>query len=380
MGILSRALGTREESLLKREPTPKAKLREIVVDLVTRGKVDQSRWECLGRQGMDVIRSHGVGPWLFTALSRDTSARIPAEVLRALAGDFEVSALCGLALSRAAKEVLENLGKAGIPAIVLKGAYLEIAVYDDPAHRPRTDLDLLIPQTKFSEARKVLESLGYGVFVENNDLLQNRVNPTLTMVLPGRFPQYVDLHWGLVFVDYYRPDASSLWNEAVECTYNGVRVYAFRPEMNFLHIALHAQGHSAGLRDWLDMVMIATRTDMDWERLFTLAESLGLKRPLYWALKELKTHWRLNPPSHVLRNLCSYQPHWLEDRVLVSRFRYGWRIVARLRALPDWSSRLSYLYRRSLGSTSYRQSFGSRSVSSFLGTKFKMFVRLWKRI
>jgi hypothetical protein len=59
------------------------------------------------------------------------------------------------------KEVLGCFAARGIPVMPLKGALLAYWVYDDPADRRVSDVDLLVPETVFHEAIEALSAQGY---------------------------------------------------------------------------------------------------------------------------------------------------------------------------------------------------------------------------
>jgi hypothetical protein len=59
------------------------------------------------------------------------------------------------------KEVLGGLAGRGIPVMPLKGALLAYWVYDDPADRRVSDVDLLVPEAVFDEAIEALSAQGW---------------------------------------------------------------------------------------------------------------------------------------------------------------------------------------------------------------------------
>lgn len=63
------------------------------------------------------------------------------------------------------REVLRTTADAlravGIPLVPLKGVYLHACVYERPEERPITDVDVLVPEHRFDDARARLETLGW---------------------------------------------------------------------------------------------------------------------------------------------------------------------------------------------------------------------------
>ena len=107
---------------------------------------------------------HGVAPLLSTRLRQSSpqDAALGARLFppRALADATAVELLRAAELER----VLECLARAGIEALVLKGAALAHSIYPSPALRPRADTDLLIGARHRESAHRVLTDLGYERF------------------------------------------------------------------------------------------------------------------------------------------------------------------------------------------------------------------------
>src|SRR6185503_4889983 len=67
----------------------------------------------------------------------------------------------GVAVYEQLREILQALNRAGVNAIVLKGAALAAGIYQNIATRPMKDLDVLIRKDKLPLAEATLASLGY---------------------------------------------------------------------------------------------------------------------------------------------------------------------------------------------------------------------------
>lgn len=317
---------------------------------------------------MKAVRSHHLGPWLYARLQDRDEAGLSAQYRRALEKDYGLSFIVSRLRAQFLRNVLEALERAGIPVVVLKGAYLAQSVYDDPGLRIMSDVDLLTQQDDFEKASFELTKLGYVVTAEalyKDEILSP---PAMAYMKPNQPINCVDLHRALWGIDYYRLDSSIMWNHAVETRLHGHRVYFLSPELNFIHIALHTLNHSNLLRDWLDLVLLSKVTPLDWDRLIDLAQDLRVVRPLFWAFEELRNLWALVVPRRVTDRLNSYKPHWLEDRVISGRLRYGWRLYAKLHLIKGWGPRLMYVRSKVFPSADYREAFsGDRRWLSYWG-------------
>uniref|UniRef100_UPI004055E5A6 nucleotidyltransferase family protein n=2 Tax=Candidatus Electrothrix sp. TaxID=2170559 RepID=UPI004055E5A6 len=64
-------------------------------------------------------------------------------------------------LTKVLLQVLNILGEAGIPTLILKGAGLSHSLYPDPALRPMRDIDILVPWNQALPAHALLQRQGF---------------------------------------------------------------------------------------------------------------------------------------------------------------------------------------------------------------------------
>ncbi len=304
-----------------------------------------------------LLRLHGLLPWIHVSLAQQAKMVLPAHIVLETRNCYRQSAIRSLLREECIREILEQFQAGGIDLIVLKGGYLGPNIYGDAAQRPMDDLDILVAENHRQPAREILISLGYEAPAELTDELEESVRHSQCYVKEGRSREFVDLHWRLQAMDYYRLPSQIVWDNWVESTLHGHKVHYLTPEMNFIHLAIHTLNHGQRLRDWLDLILLTQRTHMSWEGLMKLAESMRVVRPIYHVLYLLETQWNFTPPSGVLRRAASYNPHWLEDRVIRGRIRLIWRWISRLSSLPDWRSRLHYIRTRFMAPRQHGKSF-----------------------
>lgn len=103
---------------------------------------------------------HGLAPLLYRHL-RDAGAACPAAARRQLQGLYLRHRHANDVRLEKLPEVLRALRREGIEAAVLKGAALCHLLYPDPALRPMSDLDLLVPAAHCQDAQAVLRDLGF---------------------------------------------------------------------------------------------------------------------------------------------------------------------------------------------------------------------------
>ncbi len=330
---------------------------------------------------MKMLQSEGLSPWVYKSLRDhvDVSTGMSPNILGQLQQDYRVSAISCLYREVRLRKLLATFNARSIPFILLKGAYLGHVVYKDPALRPMADVDLLVREEHFGQAGRELELLGYKLVFELNPGENSLLRLPEEYGLSDRFPESIDLHRRIQSMDYYIFPADILWEEAVEKELYGSRVFYLSTELNFIHLALHNFDHGGSLRDWVDLVTVVRTMNLDWDRLLLLARSLGTVRPLFWVFRELGRNWETQPPKSVSESLDSYVPSWLEDRVIRHRFRYLWRLAARIRRLDGWRARLRYCAAKLLPP---HDETGRRRIShyaSYLKSKISLFRQLWRR-
>jgi hypothetical protein len=140
----------------------------------------QLRWLRLHRllAVSPLLYRHGVISRQVDSLARELAAHKPA-------------------VSRAQLEeerrVFARLVDAGIPALALKGVRLAYTVYENPAQRARTDLDLLVAPRAIAQARSLIESLGYRPQFTIEGGTPKDQEAWLRDGADGQF--MIDLHW-----------------------------------------------------------------------------------------------------------------------------------------------------------------------------------------
>jgi hypothetical protein len=243
----------------------------------------------------DIAIRHDVAPLLFKRLKQsDARTRVPADVWERLRLNYLVGAGRNARLHRWLGPVLGGLRRAGIPVIVLKGAFLAEAVYGDIALRPMCDVDLLVSKEEMPRTRAALLDMG-GVCMEP----AHHAAPT-----PGGWRQdieslcrseshlpavvfhhlIVEVHWTLASpTEPVRVDAAGLWHRARPATIAGVEVLALSPEDLLLHLCLHVccrHRLDASLLSFCDITetIHRYRGRMDWDQVVRTAREWGATR------------------------------------------------------------------------------------------------------
>ncbi|MCR5665008.1 MAG: nucleotidyltransferase family protein [Oscillospiraceae bacterium] len=196
-------------------------------------------------------------------------------------------------------EVIDHMQAAGIPVAVLKGAAAAI-YYRDPIRRTMGDIDLIVPQSDFTTARKLMEQSGY----QWND--EDTQNTDIREIAYQRDGITVELHrrFSSEGIDVEKYIIRGL--KAPVTAQLDDHVFPMLPSLEnglvlLAHVAQHLR-EGLGLRQMIDWMMYvhACLTDEFWRDKFQLAAAdckletlavtatrlcqkhLGLPDPITW--------------------------------------------------------------------------------------------------
>jgi hypothetical protein len=271
-------------------------------------------WEAAAG-GADTER---LGAWLYT-LGRERG--VPEGRLRPFRAAWVASRRQHLLAVRELGLLLDGLQDAGVPALPLKGPALAEALYRDPAGRPFTDLDLLVPVDHADRAIARLHDLGYHHLGHQRTLAYERAYAGAACFVPetsGPCSLPVDLHWSLVaFPGGLVPHGlagSDVWRRAITVERLGRPVLQLSHEDLLLYLALHLAVHHplTGLRWRLELAVLLGRHARQtcWETLGTRARAWGVAGAVHFALRAVESTFGVPAPTGTLR------PRGLRGRLL----------------------------------------------------------------
>jgi hypothetical protein len=124
--------------------------------------------------------------------------------------DYVASALLAELRAVVLGEVGDALADERIPVAVIKGAAYVGRIYEDPAERPMSDVDLLVPPDQHAQAERVLRWLGF--WRVGSPRQQSRLHHAVGYKRKGAS---IDLHRSIVQPWRSRVDVEALWRRAV---------------------------------------------------------------------------------------------------------------------------------------------------------------------
>ena len=137
---------------------------------------------------------HGLGPLLYRHF-RDGAVHVPTRAETQLQGLFLRHRGANAVRLRALADILDAFRRDGIEMWVLKGPALMSLVYGEPALRPTSDLDLLVPRADVFRAYDLLRDLGFQTppLGRHAGFERHHHLPAATRSINGVFVQ-VELH------------------------------------------------------------------------------------------------------------------------------------------------------------------------------------------
>jgi hypothetical protein len=124
--------------------------------------------------------------------------------------DYLASGLLAELRARCLREVGDALAAERIPVAVIKGAAYAGRIYADPAERPMSDVDLLVPPALHARAERALRRLGF--WRVGSPRQQSRLHHAVGYKRKGAS---IDLHRSIVQPYRSRIDVAALWRRAV---------------------------------------------------------------------------------------------------------------------------------------------------------------------
>ena len=178
-----------------------------------------------------------------------------------------ISAALALWSQARTRHAADDLGRARIPVLLLKGPDLQDRLYGTPAAYPSGDVDILVPRRLRARARRALVRAGFRFDPANGFLW--RMSAAASYERKGFF---LDLHWGLHAAHLpswcFRSLERDLWANAMPAAHG-----MLEPDLESLivFLAVHAAGHRFERGEWSENVRAAAALNPDWRRVGEIA-------------------------------------------------------------------------------------------------------------
>lgn len=241
-----------------------------------------------------LARRHGLEMLLYSKLKKHRSSSNVHidDYLKQNENLFLKNAAISMWQEAAEREVVEALGKQGIPACIIKGNEIARTLYGDPNCRSSSDMDILIKTVDVINADNILAGDGY---VREDSLPLpfwiGRLNHA--QYRHTKHPYLVELHWDFGFPFLFELTSDDIWNGVVR---NDAGGYVLTPEMTMIQLFIHHFKH--GFREFKTLVDILWgfhKYDgiINWQEFAGSLKKIGLIKTTGIILAQLDSLWGL---------------------------------------------------------------------------------------
>jgi hypothetical protein len=195
------------------------------------------------------IHEGKLGPLLYSS-GLKIQDRTPSEAWRGqFRHDYIRSSISHGEYRQQVAHLLEAARARDIPMMVLRGTRLAEKLYDDPAVRMYTDIDVLVPRAQLKEMKSLARELGFyrapgslsDTFFERNHYHLVYVSPTTGIPL--------EVHWSLAPpFSIQRINYQELFGRAQQTSIAGVSGLTPAPEDDLILQAVHLTKHASSLQ------------------------------------------------------------------------------------------------------------------------------------
>lgn len=178
---------------------PRAQARRYQVLLTSTLRGDGPHWprDWSAEEGRGLVEAalyHGVAGLLIELAA--SLEGWPEPIIDALQDQARFQAMWELRHREILTELLAELARHGITAILMKGTALAYDLYENPASRSRADSDILVAPNDRWRAKAILRELGYRGGTQAMDLPDDLARQEgWTLFSEGGGEHSVDLHW-----------------------------------------------------------------------------------------------------------------------------------------------------------------------------------------
>lgn len=228
---------------------------------------------------------------------------------------------------------VRELNECGISPVLLKGADLSQTLYPSQRSRPMGDLDLLVRESEFDPALRLLHQLGYQEYIP--EVLANfnqAISHHSHLRKTGPVGIILELHWILIASPAHRHSVSMEWFwqniQPLRPWNNSLAPYSaftLNPTSNLLYLAAHLilqhGGSQATLRSILDIHRLIQYqgNQLDWQNLVKQAQVFNWSSALLGALNMSESCFQTRLPVDVIEALQSKSGQL--DDLVISKFK-----------------------------------------------------------
>lgn len=233
---------------------------------------------------------------------------LPADIHQEFKRHYFASGVKVMQHRQALKAIQAGFNFAKVPFILLKGGHLAEVVYQDPAARLMTDLDLMVARRDLDRASEVIVSQGY----QPGKKYWSEFETTFSHQLPtfsgqGLYP--IELHWTILLPDLpFKIDIDGLWERKQTIKIDDFDSQVLSPEDLLLHLGLHAAAQhklTGGLRLIYDIALVLNvfGKRINWQELSKRCSEWNAKIPMLLVFQLCDSIFGIGAPEAFLEGV-----------------------------------------------------------------------------
>lgn len=243
------------------------------------GNVD---WKYL----LDLAIFHGIAPLISRNLAvNDLNSRVLKPYLERLNEIYNKTLYRNMILSDELTKILSAFNQRGIPVISLKGIALAEMLYENPALRTMSDMDILVQPDDLKRASSLLIEMGYAQLTLPN----YKIHPFhgAPYYKQTTFPIFIELHWDLEDEKLMSTPREKIWSRAqtLQLQWGKTMVLSLEDTLMFSVVQLCKQFDQLKVLGDIAELIKKYKGGLDWRYIVNSAHSWGIGTGVYYSLK-----------------------------------------------------------------------------------------------
>jgi len=278
---------------------------------IARRETDRDHLRSLTSRDLDwdhllaVAYAHGLVPLLHKHIATDL---VPAQILSRLKRESVANSQNVLHLTGKQLRIYKLFKENNFPIALFKGPLLAQMAYGEMSLRQAGDIDLLINRRDFTQARLLLESLGYEMTprLTPAQLSSHLSNHCEITFMRDEWLTVVDLHWDLAPRSFvFGVKAEDVMSRLQSISLAGTTVETFGAEDLLLYQAMHGAKHLWRRLEWISCLAESLRatTTINWDTLVDRAANAHATRILALGLRLVEEFSDVPVPSEVFASI-----------------------------------------------------------------------------
>jgi hypothetical protein len=234
--------------------------------------------------------------------------QIPSPILENLKRQKLNEIAVHLMQKRVLDQVHQIFEAENIPYLVFKGAALRYSIYDDPAHRPSADIDILINPSDKESAVACLAKAGFDYYCDEQNISHE---VTLT-----RHSVAIDLHWAILRPGRTRTDiAQYLFANRIRLQHCWALNHQASLFVMLVHpvFTKHLNSPFSLLIHLVDLHKLIQCGEYNWDLLVDKLGETGTRTAAWSSLYWLEKNTGTSAPRDVMDRL---QPRYAKEQIL----------------------------------------------------------------